>query len=112
MKILIDVNYGFDRLSIVANENQNIFTANGNPINFDIMRFMFKVCDITMKWPISLKNKNKTIKDGTKVVILIEDDKQRKIMKYINKLPEDYYKLEILLDEVSNNVERNLRQTN
>ena len=111
MKILIDANYGLDRLSIVANERQNIFTANGRSTTLDMDYFIFKVCDITMHWPNSLQGEA-NVKDGTQVVILIEDGKTKKKMKYVNELPEDYYKLEILLDEVSNNVETNLQQIN
>ena len=108
MKILIDVNSGFDRLSIVVDDKQGIFAVNGKTVTFDVNKFVFKVCDITMKWPDSLQGED-NISDGTQVVMLIEDNNIRRKIKYVNELPEDFYKLEILLDEVSNNVETNLR---
>lgn len=108
MKILIDVNSGFERLSIVVDDKQGIFAANGKTVTFDVNKFVFKVCDITMKWPDSLQCED-NISDGTQVVMLIEDNNIRRKIKYVNELPEDFYKLEILLDEVSNNVETNLR---
>lgn len=108
MKILIDVNSGFKRLSIIADKTKNIFTANGKNVNADIDRFIFRVCDTILKWPMLLESDIKNINDGTTVIIFYEYKSSKRKYKFINKLPNDYYKLEILLDEVKNCVEGHL----
>lgn len=110
MKVSIDVNSGFRRMSVIANNSNGLFTANGNPVNADIDSFIFKVCDTILEWPTSLKSTNKKIHDGTTVVIYFEGPQNKKKFKFVNELPEDFYKLEILLDEVNQNVEKDLRQ--
>ena len=100
MNVSININYGFRQLSIIANNSNNTFTVNEIPINSDIDSFIFKVCDIVLKWPTLLKSENEKIHDGTEVTICFENNSCEKKFEFINDLPEDFYKLEILLDEV------------
>ena len=73
-----------------------------------IQRFIFNVINIILNWPTPLQADNQTIKDGCRVIIYFEDTQTQKLFVFKNKLPEDFYKLEVLLDEVIYNVGKNL----
>ena len=98
MRVLVDIMAGLERISILADDTENRFKVNGKDVNFDIDRFIFRTCDITMNWPEKLINQD--IIDGNKVKVIIKNDTAIKEMKFINKLPKNYHKFQALIDEV------------
>ena len=78
-------------------------------LSANVNYFIFNVFNVILDWPTSLQSDDKTIKDGCNVTIYCETKQNQKTFNFVNEFPEDFYKLEILLDEVFNNVGKVLR---
>ena len=104
MKIKIIKNTVDESVIIIMDEKKNVVMCNDQVVNYDVDRFIFKVSNMVKGWPTELKDLS--VLDGLKYEIIIKDKHNGKeeVKSYLfqNKFPEDIYRVERLISEISN----------
>ena len=86
------------------NENKNAVMVNEQLVKYDVGNFILNICDMVKMWPAELEEQGAV--DGVIYEIRIKDSKELKSYKFNNKFPEDIYRLENFLKELSNKLKR------
>ena len=99
MKIKIYKNSLLDNFTVYMNDKKrDCLIVNGKEFQYNINKFKVLVCDIVSDWPQKLEEEG--LVDGVQYKIVIKQSGQETIYQFNNKFPEDFYRLEILLQEI------------
>jgi len=82
---------------------QNLLLVNGKAVEKDISRLYADIMELIKTWPKELKNLE--IVDGLSLKISYREKGKEIIHNFINKFPENFDELSLILEEVENAVE-------
>ncbi len=100
MKIKVFVSSLKENHVLYANDQKrNYVLFDTKETSYDVDRFIFKIADMVSDWPNELENKN--ILDGLEYRVVIKENEKETTYRFKNKFPEDIYRLNDLIKEVS-----------
>ena len=84
---------------LYANEKKReVVLLDTKETSYDVDRFVYKITDMVSNWPNELEDQ--LVIDGQEFKIIIKNHDEEVMFRFVNKFPEDIYKLQDIINEI------------